>query len=138
MHQTKAFRITKPGTFLKRKIFLNFILILFFLFQKFKKLTETSNCNEKKNFNIHYRLELWDHLFFDDRLMWMPSKLSLKLIWNEVVSLHFEEVIAKKVQILMFSWISNNFRNNQRFLMFLGTFWRKDSTKSQLIAIINL
>ena len=36
-------------------------------------------------------------------IMWTPSKLSSKLVWNEVVSLNFGEVIAKKVQISMFS-----------------------------------
>ena len=30
-------------------------------------------------------------------IMLNPSILSLKLVWNEVVSLNFEEVIAKKV-----------------------------------------
>ena len=51
-----------------------------------------------------------------------PSKLSLKLVRNEVISLNFEEVIAKKVQLSMFFWILNNFRNNQHFLTFLGSF----------------
>ena len=55
-------------------------------------------------------------------IMWKPSKLSLKLVWDEVVSLNFEEVIAKKVQISIFSKILNNFRKNQHFLMFLGWF----------------
>ena len=36
-------------------------------------------------------------------IMWKLSKLSSKLVWNKVVSLNFEEVIAKKVQISMFS-----------------------------------
>ena len=36
-------------------------------------------------------------------IMREQSKLSSKLVWNEVVSLNFEEVIAKKVQISMFS-----------------------------------
>ena len=36
-------------------------------------------------------------------IMCKLSKLSLKLVWNEVVSLNFEEVIVKKVQISMFS-----------------------------------
>ena len=47
--------------------------------------------------------------------MCKPSKLSLKLVWNEAVSLNFEEVIAKKDQMSMFSQILNNFRNNQHF-----------------------
>ena len=55
-------------------------------------------------------------------IMWKLSKLSLKLVWNVVVSLNFEEVIAKKVQISMFPKILNNCRNNQHFLMFLGSF----------------
>ena len=36
-------------------------------------------------------------------IMWKPSKLSLKLVWNEVVSLNFEEVIAEIVKISMLS-----------------------------------
>ena len=36
-------------------------------------------------------------------IMSKPSKLSLKLVWNEAVSLNFEEFIANKVKISMFS-----------------------------------
>ena len=32
-------------------------------------------------------------------IMLNPSILSLKLVWNEVVSLHFEEVITKKSEL---------------------------------------
>ena len=32
--------------FLEKKILWNFIQMLFFLFQRFEKLTEPSNCNE--------------------------------------------------------------------------------------------
>ena len=52
----------------------------------------------------------------------MPLKLFIKWIQNEVISLNFEEGIAKIVKISMFSYILNNFENNQPFLMFLGLF----------------
>ena len=35
-------------------------------------------------------------------IMLNPSILSLKLVWNEVVSLHFEEVITKKSEFQCF------------------------------------
>ena len=64
-------------------------------------------------------------------IMWKPTKLSRKLVLNQVVSLNFEEVIAKELKISMFSSILNNFRKNHHFLMFLGSFQSYDSTQSQ-------
>ena len=44
-------------------------------------------------------------------IMLKPSILSSKLARNEVISLNFEEVIAKKIQISVVSKILNNVQN---------------------------